>query len=647
MEALADLRIVKTDAPDPATPGNGLTYQIVVTNLGPSDAQDVEVLDMLPAELSNVTVTSFPPVCSGFPCTIGTLPAGESVLIQVQATVAADALGVLTNTAIVTSSTPLTNTVDDSSTVTTTLTPKADLALVKTATPTVNAGEEITYTLTVYNNGPSQAQDVVVTDTLPADVTFTSASAGCSQATLGVVVCTVGTLPAGQAAALVVVVKVDDDILTDLKPNVSLENRVVVASSTPDPNPDNNAADADTSVGHLADLVLDKRGPSTLVAGDLVTYTIVVTNSGPSVAQSVDIKDELPAGVQFQNASVQRSGAGNSACPSGAALCQVGDMAQGEVVTMTVVGRVDPSLPDGTTLTNSATAFTNTPDPNQGNNTDTSTGTTGTLARLRIDKRDLVDPVGPEALLVYSIRVFNDGPSEARDVKLTDLLPPGVTYVNNTDNCAETIPGVLVYTLGTVVAHGSTNFLIVVRVHADVASNTVLRNNAIAESTTPLAPDSVLTDFEDTIVRQLFGPPADLALEKQASSAAVLASGLVTYTLIVTNYGPATATDVKVVDALPAGLTSVSVHASQGLCDSGVTCLLGTMVYDGTPRTAQITIVARAAPDVPEGTQLVNISDLSITKTPAVTQAVPGGLTTDTRTQPPASSRLYLPFIQR
>ena len=68
-------------------------------------------------------------------------------------------------------------------------------------------------------------------------------------------------------------------------------------------NPTNNRADADTSIVGLADLVLDKSGPQTAVAGDLVTYTIRARNDGPSLAKFVDIKDQLPPGVTLENAT--------------------------------------------------------------------------------------------------------------------------------------------------------------------------------------------------------------------------------------------------------------------------------------------------------------------------------------------------------
>ena len=82
----------------------------------------------------------------------------------------------LTNSAAVTASTPDPDPDDNSDSVTTQVGAAADLSLVKTGPATVQVGESITYVLAVHNAGPDDAVDVSVTDTLPAGVTFVSAS---------------------------------------------------------------------------------------------------------------------------------------------------------------------------------------------------------------------------------------------------------------------------------------------------------------------------------------------------------------------------------------------------------------------------------------------------------------------------------------
>lgn len=311
------------------------------------------------------------------------------------------------------------------------------------------------------------------------------------------------------------------------------------------------------------------------------------------------MKDFLPAGVSVVSASTD---AGE---PCLGTLCQLGTVAPSDVTTITVRAVVGSDVVSGTLLENRATAFTDTPDPNSDNDTDTVSNTAASLASLQIAKQDLSDPVGQEEVLVYAIAVTNTGPSDAQNVIVTDTLPAEVTFLDDTDNCVESPAGVLTCDLSAVTAGATESFLVSVRVDASVVSGTVLNNQVTVTSTTPLT-NSDLSDNEETLVQQLFGSPADLAVAKTASSGTVVAGELVTYTLVVTNNGPATATDVEVTDSLPDDVTFVSAETSQGACDSGVTCLLDAMPFDSAPSTATITITARVNADVAAGTTLTN-----------------------------------------
>ena len=132
----------------------------------------------------------------------------------------------------------------------------------------------------------SDALGTVVTITLPPSTTFDSATlpAGWFAHDNGdgtVTITTTNPLPAGDAVGLPITVRVDAAVPT----GTSLEFTAVVGASTPDSNPRNNAANADTSVIAHADLGLTKNGlPATVLAGDLITYTLVVRNFGPSNA---------------------------------------------------------------------------------------------------------------------------------------------------------------------------------------------------------------------------------------------------------------------------------------------------------------------------------------------------------------------------
>jgi uncharacterized repeat protein (TIGR01451 family) len=119
----------------------------------------------------------------------------------------------------------------------------ADLALTKTASPEpVLVGQQLTYTLTVQNQGPSDVTAVQVADTLPVGVTYESAApsqGGCSE-TSGTVTCALGALLNTQSAT--VEIKVRPQIAG------SITNQATVSSEVPDPNSQNDSASAQTTV---------------------------------------------------------------------------------------------------------------------------------------------------------------------------------------------------------------------------------------------------------------------------------------------------------------------------------------------------------------------------------------------------------------
>jgi uncharacterized repeat protein (TIGR01451 family) len=119
--------------------------------------------------------------------------------------------------------------------------PGTDLAITKIADKARAAtGRNLTYTLTVTNNGPSPAPFVVVTDTLPPSVTFVSASPGCGHAA-GIVTCNLGTMASGATATVQIVVQPNP-------PTGVITNVATVTSSADDTVGGNNSASVQTTV---------------------------------------------------------------------------------------------------------------------------------------------------------------------------------------------------------------------------------------------------------------------------------------------------------------------------------------------------------------------------------------------------------------
>ncbi|MCB0867758.1 MAG: DUF11 domain-containing protein [Solirubrobacterales bacterium] len=207
----ADLGVVKTkESPANVNTGDTVTYEIVVTNHGPADATGVTLQDILPDGLEGVTVNNSDCAVAGseIDCALGDLANGASVTITVTGKVKPGQSS-LVNTAVVDGDLPDPNPDNNEDAVTTPVTPQSDVQIVKTVDDqNPQAGDTITYRLTVRNNGPDLATGVRATDHLPVGVTFLSADAPCVEAG-GTVSGDFGNLAPGQEADCEIRVRVN------------------------------------------------------------------------------------------------------------------------------------------------------------------------------------------------------------------------------------------------------------------------------------------------------------------------------------------------------------------------------------------------------------------------------------------------------
>ncbi|MFQ5796053.1 MAG: CARDB domain-containing protein, partial [Candidatus Bipolaricaulia bacterium] len=264
-------------------------------------------------------------------------------------------------------------------TLVTTATAAANLAVTKSASPDPVAVEsDLTYTVTVTNNGPDDATGVVLTDTLPAGVTFESVtpSPECSEAG-GTVTCDLGTLANGTSATVKIVVA----------PTAvgKIVNTATVSANETDPDDTNNSASADTTVNLAeADLaVTETDTPDLVMVGGDLTYTVTVTNNGPSDATGGTLTHTLPGSVTL--VSVMPS---SPTCTQagGTVICNLGTLANGTSATVTIV--VTPTAAGE--ISNTASVEATESDPDSANNTATE-NTTAQTPQAAI--HDLIDQV--------------------------------------------------------------------------------------------------------------------------------------------------------------------------------------------------------------------------------------------------------------
>lgn len=263
-QTAADLAITIDDGATSAIPGTKVTYTIVATNTGPLAVNGASITDSLPAELTGVTFTAvqsggatgFTAAGNGAIGDTVNMPVGSTITYTVTGTISSAATANLLVSADIAvpavnnDPTPGNNHAQD----TNTLTPKADLGVVKLDTPDpVLVGGNITYTITVTNNGPSDALLLSLNENVPANTTFVSFTAPAGWATTtppvggtGFIQATRPSLATGNGAVFTLVVRVNTNTL----PGTSISNTAAFFSGvTPDQVPGNDGSTASTLVG--------------------------------------------------------------------------------------------------------------------------------------------------------------------------------------------------------------------------------------------------------------------------------------------------------------------------------------------------------------------------------------------------------------
>lgn len=423
--AQADLSITKS-GPGGVTSGQNITYTILVTNNGPSTANNVVVSDPTP---SNLTFVQNSGGCNtSYPCTIGTLAPNASVTITSTYSTSPSFSGNVSNTASVSASTADPDTSNNQVTATTNVGAQADLVVTKNGPATVPAGQNVTYTITVTNNGPSPAASTVVSDPTPVGIAFLSNAGGCTTT----YPCSLGTLAAGQTVTITSTYNVPPTYSGS-----SISNTASASSAISDPNGANSSATATTAVtpsspAAQTDLAINGSGPSSVARGQNVTYSLTVTNAGPSPAPNVFVNDPAPAGATFVSAT------GCSSFP-----CSLGTLAAGQSVPLTVTFAV-PANYAGSAVTNTASVSTSASEANSANNSVTVVTpiSAAGVADLAISKS------GPSQVTLgevvqFGVFLANAGPSPATNVVVADPTPQGLTFVDNSGACTTPFPCVI------------------------------------------------------------------------------------------------------------------------------------------------------------------------------------------------------------
>ena len=314
-------------------------------------------------------------------------------------------------------------------------TPLADLAIQKVAADHAPiAGTDVTWTLTATNNGPQSSPEATVTDTLPAGLTYVSATPerGTCDFAAGTLTCVLGTMAPAEVLEITLVTTVGADQVGQ-----TILNAAEIGDEfIDDTDPSNDVDDDEVTPDGSSALRTEKVLLDSLRLGFHSKYRVTVTNDGPSDASAVELTDTLPAQLTYVGAS-------DPSCAAAGQLvtCMLGDIAAGASASVEL--EVDVTTYSASPVTNSASAL--------GTGPGTTTGPPGDTTDPILNADLAIRKIAPKRLVLgeratYKLEVTNVSqiPSGGT-ATVTDEMPKGLEPLTATGTgWACTIAGRLV-----------------------------------------------------------------------------------------------------------------------------------------------------------------------------------------------------------
>ena len=435
---------------------------------------------------------------------------------------------------------------------------------------TVDAGDQIGFTVKVTNAGGKAAHDVAVTDNLPdtsgTDWSISPAVSGCSitgspgnQA----LHCDFGTLNAGAHKSVHVTSGTGSAC-------GRYDNNATFTSS------EGQAGEASASVNvRCAHIDITKVADAASVsAGDDIGFTITVKSTGPGAAKGVVMTDVLPTDPGTSWTIDGGSGAGKCSTDAGTITCALGDMANGASYTVHLSSPTTKATIATSPVSNTADVTTT----NDGSDSDTDQVV---VLAGSIDITKVADAASVSAGddIGFTITVKSTGPGAAKGVVMTDVLPtdPGTSWTidggSGAGKCS-TDAGTITCALGDM---------------ANGASYTVHLSSPTTKATIATSPVSntadvtTTNDGSDSDTDQVVVLAGSIDITKVADAASVSAGDDIGFTITVKSTGPGAAKGVVMTDVLPTDPgTSWTIDGGSGAgkcsTDAGtITCALGDM----------------------------------------------------------------------
>ena len=510
-----------------------VVWTINVVNNGPNDATGVKVNDALPSGLVYQSYSASVGTYSNGVWNIGNLAKGASAILKI--TTLINKTGDIINTANIVANEFDWNTTNNKDSQKVTIPKAADLSITKQSNVTnANLGDLVKWTLTVRNNGPDVDTNVVVSDVLPAGLIFKSSNGNYADGKWSV-----GTLNVGQSKSL--------EIITLVNATGSIINTATVTGEKHDYNLANNKASKTINVAKAADLKISKSVNNTSPAfGSLVRWTLTVTNLGPDAASGVRVSDVLPVGLIYQSSTASVGSYANG-------VWSIGNLAKGSSVALNIVCRVNKTG----SIKNVASVTGNEYDYNLNNNRAESLINVPKAADLSINKVVNVSNPNYGDLVKWTLTVRNNGPDNATEVTVGDIIPQGLVFISSNGNYVNGK-----WSVGTLNVGQSKSLEIVTLVN--ITGNIINKANVSGK-------EYDHNPSNNNASKSIYVPKAaDLSINKVVNVSNPNYLDLVKWTLTVRNIGSDSASNVTVSDILPAGLIYQSYSASVGSYINGI-----------------------------------------------------------------------------
>ncbi|WP_407379214.1 Ig-like domain repeat protein [Methanobrevibacter sp.] len=527
VKPVVNLTVVKSsDVVGNASVGDLVNYTITVTNNGPSNATMVNITDKLDSSFEYINSTgNIRPVNGVITWNISKIVNGTSVSVWVQVRVTTN--GTFTNVAVAKAKE---NNTEFNNETNITVKPVTNLDIIKSSNASygknASVGDFVEFNITVINRGPSNATNINITDVLNPAFEFHNATGNYTRNNQNIV-WNIGKLNKGENVTV--------HLIAVAKNNGYYENVAVVNSTE---NPTGNSSKTIVVIEPAVNITMIKKSNLTDNAhvGDLVNFTIEITNNGPSKATDVNITDSLPNGLVYVDSGNNITGnKGQYSKINGIESIEwnIGNLTKGSKALVWVIVNVTTNG----TFTNVAGVTSNENKTGTSNETNI---TVDPVVNLTVVKySNVIGNVSVGDLVNFTIVVTNYGPSNATMVNITDELNSAFEFVNASGNVRADENNVVKWIIPKIVSGNSTSVWVQVRVKA----NGTFTNVAVVKSRENSTPSENRTNISAD-------PIVNLVVNKTVNATNVIVGDLVEFTINVTNNGPSNATLVNITDRL-------------------------------------------------------------------------------------------------